>query len=125
VLRGVPALSGADITDPHSSTLPGGEPAVSFSFTAPGGRDFQALTAAIARRGTLVSGLGESLNQHFAVVLDGRLIEVPYVDYKVYPDGVSPAGGVQLGGGLCRQSARDIAILLRYGPLPIQLTATA
>lgn len=124
VLRGAPALAGGDIRDPHQSTLPGGGASVSFKFTLAEGIKFQALTAAIARRGTLVSRLGQTLDQHFAVVLDGRLIEVPYVDYKVYPDGISPGQGVQLGGSLTGQEARDIAILLRYGPLPINLKAT-
>jgi preprotein translocase subunit SecD len=124
VLRGAPALAGNDILDPHQSTLPGGGAGVSFKFTLAASMKFQALTAAIARRGRLLSRLGQTLNQHFAVVLDGRLIEVPYVDYKQYPVGLRAGQSVELGGSLTVQEAKDIAILLRYGPLPVNLRAT-
>ncbi|HTU86835.1 MAG TPA: hypothetical protein VMF57_14750 [Solirubrobacteraceae bacterium] len=123
VLRGAPALSGASITDPRPSAIAGGT-AVSFRFTAAGSRGFRALTAAIARRGARVSSVGQTLNQHFAIVLDNHLIDVPYVDYKQYPDGISDQDGAELIGGFPKQSAKDIAILLRYGPLPVNLTAT-
>jgi hypothetical protein len=124
VLRDDPALSGKDITDPRQSKDPNtGAPDVMFGFTAPGASTFQALTAAIARRGAQLSGLGQTLNQHFAVVLDNRLVTVPYIDYKQYPDGVSPRNGIEISGNFTVQTAKDIAILLRYGPLPISLKA--
>jgi SecD/SecF fusion protein len=82
------------------------------------------MTATIARRGDRVSGLGQTLNQHFAIALDNRLITVPYIDYKVYPDGVDATDGVDITGSLTTQSAKDVAILLRCGPLPVNLTAT-
>lgn len=123
VLRGRPALSASDITNPRESKDPNtGAPDVTFGFTTAGARAFQVLTKTIARRGDQISGLGNTLNQHFAVVLDNRLIEVPFVDYKVYPDGVSGENGADLSG-VSAQSAKDIAILLRHGPLPITLTA--
>jgi SecD/SecF fusion protein len=70
-----------------------------------------------------VSSLGDTLNQHFAVALDNRLITVPSIDYKVYPDGITGDHGADLSGNFTRQSAKDLAILLRYGPLPVNLTA--
>jgi preprotein translocase subunit SecD len=94
VLRGAPALSGKDITDPHQGKDPNARtPDVTVGFTASGAKAFHALTATIARRGSLVSGLGEALNQHFAVVLDNRLITVPYVDFKQYPGRRQPRQG--------------------------------
>lgn len=126
VLRDAPALSGSDITNPRASTDPNTRvPDITFDFTSRGGQAFHALTAAVARRGARVSQLGETLEQHFAVVLDNRLIDVPYVDFRIYPDGISGERQAELSGNLTAQSAKDIAILLRYGPLPIDLTAAA
>ena len=123
VLRGKPALSGADITDPREHTDPNTRaPEITVGFTASGAKAFQNLTRAIARRGDQVSGLGESFNQHFAAVLDNRLITVPFVDYKIYPDGISGSQGADISGSFTVQSGKDIAILLRYGPLPVQLS---
>jgi preprotein translocase subunit SecD len=56
-------------------------------------------------------------------VLDNRLISVPSIDFKQYPDGIGGKDGADISGDLTRQSAKDLAILLRYGPLPVQLTA--
>ena len=47
-----------------------------------------------------------------------------YIDYKQYPDGISGNDGADLSANPTVQSASDIATLLRYGPLPINLTAT-
>jgi preprotein translocase subunit SecD len=125
VLRGPPALTGTDVTDPRVSNDPStGVPDVTFGFTAAGRRVFEAMTKEIARRGSEVSGLGQTLNQHFAIVLDDRLISVPFIDYKQYPDGINGDQGADIGGKFITQSARDLAILLRYGPLPVNLTAT-
>jgi preprotein translocase subunit SecD len=125
VVRVVPSvLSEAGIKNPHAGRDPTtGSPEVTFGFTAAGGRAFQSLTRTIARRGSLVSGLGHTLNQHFAVALDDQLIEVPFIDFKQYPDGISGDAGAALLGNFTRQSARDLAILLRYGPLPLDLRA--
>lgn len=126
VLRGRPALSGSEITNPQPGREPNtGAPDVTFAFTANGAKAFQKLTRAIAHRGSLVSGLGNTLNQHFAVVLDNRLITVPFIDYKQYPDGISGHDGADITGSLTVQSAKDISSLLRYGPLPISLTLKA
>ena len=79
------------------------------------------MTAAIARRGSLVSGLGQSLNQHFAVALDNQLITVPYIDYKQYPDGINGDNGADISGSFSISSAQDLANELRLGALPINL----
>ncbi|MGN6872807.1 MAG: SecDF P1 head subdomain-containing protein [Solirubrobacteraceae bacterium] len=121
LLNDAPALTNADIVNPRVSRHSG---AVTFAFTASGRRIFQRLTARLAHRGSMVSGLSETLNQHFAIALDNQLIEVPFVDYKVYPDGVSGDGGADLSGDFAPRSAKDLAILLRYGPLPVHLTVT-
>ena len=125
VLRAVPALSGADVENPRVSTDRNtGSPDVTFDFTAAGRRAFQAITAALARRGDLLSRSGETLNQHFAIALDDKLISVPYIDFRQYPDGITAENAVDIGARFSRQSAQTLATLLRYGPLPLKLTAT-
>jgi len=99
-------------------------PDVEFGFTATGRHAFEGLTKAVARRGSLLSSPGQSLNQHFAIVLDNKLITVPAVDYKQYPDGINGNDGAAIGGNFTTQSARDLAILLHYGALPVVLKAT-
>jgi SecD/SecF fusion protein len=126
VLRGTAALSGSDITDPRQSTDPNTRiPDVTFGFTPAGANAFHALTAAVARRGALVSGPGgQTLEQHFAITLDNHLLTVPYIDYKQYPDGITGNDGADISANFTVQTAKDIATLLRYGPLPMNLKAT-
>jgi preprotein translocase subunit SecD len=115
------ALGGSQITQPKRSTDSAGQPDVAFRFTPTGARRFTAMTAEIAHRGSIDSGLAGVLDQHFAVVLDGELFTVPSIDFRQYPDGVIANEGAQITGNFTTQTARDIAIDLRYGPLPLQL----
>ena len=121
VLRDNVSLFGNDITNPQQSTDPSGAPDVEFGFTSHGKSAFQNVTAQIAHRGDLVSGLGQQYNQHFAVALDTQLITVPQIDYKQYPDGIPGDTGADITGGFTIQSAQDLATQLRLGALPINL----
>ncbi len=122
VLKDIIALRGNEITNPQQSSDPNtGEPNVTFGFSSKGKTAFQDTTAAIARRGSLVSGLGQSLNQHFAVALDNELITVPFIDYKQYPDGINGDNGAEISGSFTVSSAQDLANELRLGALPIDL----
>jgi SecD/SecF fusion protein len=122
VLRDNVALRGSEISNPQQSSDPNtGQPDVTFGFTGKGKSAFQNTTAAIARRGSLVSGLGQSLNQHFAVALDNQLITAPQIDYKQYPDGINGDNGADITGGFTISSAQDLANELRLGALPINL----
>ncbi|HTU84267.1 MAG TPA: protein translocase subunit SecD [Solirubrobacteraceae bacterium] len=125
VLKDNVALRGSDITNPQESSDPSsGEPDVTFGFSSKGKTEFQNVTAQIARRGALVSGLGQSLYQHFAVALGGltnQLITVPYIDYKTYPDGINGDNGADISGSFTINSATDLANELRLGALPINL----
>ena len=115
------AVSGNDITKPAAEHRPKRQPHVTFSFSSTGAKAFQRITATIAHRGNLVSGLGQTLNQHFAVALDSKLITVPSIDFKTYPDGIPGDTGADIPGSFTIQSARDLATQLRLGPLPINL----
>jgi SecD/SecF fusion protein len=115
------ALDGNEITNPQQSTDQSGSPNVTFGFTRAGRNAFQTVTAQIAHRAELVSGLGQTLNQHFAFALDTQLLTVPVIDFKAYPNGISGEGGADITGGLTRTSARQLAAELRLGPLPVHL----
>ena len=122
VLKDNVALRGSDITNPQQSTDPNtSEPDVTFGFSDKGKSEFQNVTANIARRGDLVSGLGQTLNQHFAVALDNQLITVPYISFKQYPDGINGDNGADISGSFTITSAQDLANELRLGALPIKL----
>jgi SecD/SecF fusion protein len=122
VLKDHVALRGSDIMNPQQSTDPNaGAPNVTFGFTSKGKSQFQNLTASIAHREDLVSGLGRTLNQHFAVALDNQLITVPFIDFKQYPNGINGGHGADIGGSFTSTSARDLANELRLGPLPLNL----
>src|SRR6185437_2390594 len=122
VLKDNIALRGNEITNPQQSSDPNtSEPDVTFGFTGKGKTAFQNTTAAIARRGSRDSGLGQSLNQHFAVALDNELITVPFIDYKQYPDGINGDNGADISGSFSISSAQDLANELRLGALPIKL----
>ncbi len=121
VLKDHVSLFGNEITNPQQSTDQGGNPDVTFSFNSKGEKAFQNVTETIAHRGDLVSGLGRQLNQHFAVALDNKLVTVPQIDFKTYPDGIQGGGGADITGGFTIQSAQDLATQLRLGALPINL----
>jgi SecD/SecF fusion protein len=122
VLKDNVALRGSEITNPQQSSDPNsGEPDVTFGFTSKGQNEFQQTTANISHRGDLVSGLGQTYNQHFAVALDNQLITVPYVSFKQYPDGINGGNGADISGSFTITSAQDLANELRLGALPINL----
>jgi SecD/SecF fusion protein len=121
VLHDNVALLGNDITNPQQSTDQTGSPDVQFGFTSHGKQAFQNITSAIAHRGDLVSFGNQQLNQHFAVALDNKLITVPSIAFKTYPDGINGDNGADITGGFSIQSAQDLANQLRLGALPIKL----
>jgi SecD/SecF fusion protein len=121
VLKDHVSLFGNDITNPQQSTDQTGNPDVTFGFTGKGQKAFQSVTSQIAHRGDLVSGLGQNLVQHFAVALDNKLVTVPSIDFKQYPDGIDGTNGADITGGFTIQSAQDLATQLRLGALPINL----
>ena len=99
------------------------EPVVALELTAGGGKAFSALTRELARRGgeraTPGSGLDDA--QHLAIVVDDRIVSVPYIDFRQAPDGIDGATGVQISGGLTPETARQLAALLSAGPLAAPL----
>jgi SecD/SecF fusion protein len=120
VLKDNVSLFGNDITNPQQSSDQAGQPDVSFGLNSKGANAFQDVTGRIAKRGELDSLGSQQQSQHFAVALDNKLITVPQIDYKQYPDGIT-GGAAEITGGFTIQSAQDLATQLRLGALPINL----
>jgi SecD/SecF fusion protein len=130
VLRDNVALRGTDIKNPEQNFDQGaggtGQPIVTFDFTSKGRKIWQDVTRKIAQRGqeSLNPALGitpDLARQHFAIVLDNRLISVPYIDFQQNPDGIDARNGSQIQGGFTIQSAQELANLLKTGALPVRL----
>ncbi|MBO0768611.1 MAG: protein translocase subunit SecD [Solirubrobacterales bacterium] len=120
VLRDNAAVFGNDIKNPQSQTSQG-TPAVTFSFTSLGAKEFQGVTAAIANRGSLASVGSTKINEHFAAALDDQLLSVASIDWKSYPDGIDGSQGAQISGNFTASSAGSLASQLRLGALPVKL----
>jgi preprotein translocase subunit SecD len=116
-LGGEPAMTNADIAsaEPIIDRFID-EPAVALDFTDGGGDEFIELTRAVARRGADAGSL-----QHFAILIDDRIISVPFIDHRRNPDGIDGAVGAQVSGGMSAQTSRWIAAMLDSGPLPAEL----
>jgi SecD/SecF fusion protein len=125
VLNDDPALSGKEIKNPQQAFDNGaggsGQPNVTFDFTSAGRKTFEAVTKTIAKRGQAASILGTTDLQHFAIVLDNRLISVPTIDFNQYPDGIDASNGSEITGSFTITSAQTLAQLLQTGALPIKL----
>jgi SecD/SecF fusion protein len=82
----------------------------------------QALADAGGRGGSGNPGVVVQYAQHFAIVLDGELLSTPYIDYKQNPHGIDPAGtGAEISNIPSASEAKELAILLRSGALPLPL----
>jgi len=123
VLSGAPALTGADVRAVGATTGAGGRPAVRLALRPAAQERFHALTRAISQRGQSLALPGSSAAaaaQHYALVLDGRLLAVAPVDPLRLPDGLDGRRGVALEDGFTRSRAAALATGLgaQGGPLP-------
>jgi len=131
---GIPEMTGTDLKlsgtradiDPQTS-----QPVVLMQFTGHGKKVFHEITRREAQRGSLACQ-GASTQQdvqrcaqHFAIVLDGQIQSVPYIDFKRNPDGIPGDNGAQIDmGGGSLGDAKKLALVLQTGALPVQF-ATA
>jgi preprotein translocase subunit SecD len=99
--------------------VPTGEPIVAIDFTEQGQRAFQDLTREVAQGGADHALGGDPLmtSHHFAIVIDDRIVSVPYIDWKINPDGVDGAQGAQIVTS-SEEETRRLAAILETGPLP-------
>ncbi|HET6507413.1 MAG TPA: protein translocase subunit SecD [Baekduia sp.] len=125
ILKDDPGLLGRDIKNPQQnidSTT--GQPDVTFDFTSAGRKKWQNVTREIAQRGQAAELPGVPASQvanHFAIVLDNKLISVPYIDPQQNPDGIDGSNGSQISGSFTIKSAQRLANLIKTGALPIRL----
>jgi SecD/SecF fusion protein len=124
----VPEMTGSDLKLSGTRADFGqfGNPVVLLEFTGHGSSQFQKITKEEAQRGEIkfnASGRqGDYKNyaQHFAIVLDGQLESTPYIDFKQNPNGIpGPNAEIDLGTGGTIKEAKDLALILQTGALPV------
>jgi SecD/SecF fusion protein len=127
----IPEMSGGDLKlsgtrqDFDTTT---GEPEVLLSFTGQGRKKFREITKAEAVRGrTQYARFGQSTgadpnnyNQHFAIVLDRDIKSFPSIDFNDYPSGIDPINGARITGLKNAGEAKDLALVLQTGALPVE-----
>ncbi len=118
----VPQMTGEDLklsgtrADFDTSPGGGGQPIVTMEFTGAGSDKFEKIT-----RDEWIRGRLRQAPQHFAIVLDREIKTFPQIDYT----DSSLSGGI--GGGRAQiegldsiGEAKDIAIVLQTGALPVK-----
>jgi SecD/SecF fusion protein len=129
-----PELTGADLVRgrTHADVGPVGDPVVLLQLTDHGSKVFEQITRAEAQRGAakyrLAGKRGNHLNyvQHFAIVLDGVLDSAPYIDFQQNPDGIpGPNAEIDMGPGATFRAAKNLALVLHSGALPLQLVVAS
>ena len=125
----VPEMTGADFNldgtrndfDPSTN-----QPIVSMQFTDSGGEKFHDVTRELAQRGQVFKNRNnvsdEAAFQQFAIVLDDVIQSAPVIDYKENPDGIPPGNGAQITGIGSVGDAKDLALVLQTGALPVEFT---
>jgi SecD/SecF fusion protein len=103
-----------------------GQPIVLMQFTNKGEDKFHDITRAEAQRGRQlfnIYGQGQdprNFFQSFAIVLDRELITAPVIDFNENPGGIGGSGGAQITGIDSLQEAKNIALVLQTGALPVE-----
>ena len=103
ILEQTPVVTGEELTDAQPSFDQNGRPAVSFRFNPTGARKFGTYTA-------------ENVGSPFAIVLDEEVISAPVINEAI------PGGSGIITGNFTVQESTDLAVLLRAGALPAELT---
>jgi SecD/SecF fusion protein len=98
------------------------QPIVTLQFTGSGEDKFHAITKELAQRGVLKTqqfgSADNPLYQHFAIVLDNTIVTAPFINFEENPDGI--AGNAQISGLDSVQQAKDLALVLQTGALPLK-----
>jgi SecD/SecF fusion protein len=131
--RPIPEMTGGDLKlsgtrqdfDPQT-----GQPEVLLAFTGKGRKLFHQITKDEAVRGkTLYARFGQAsgldpnnFNQHFAIVLDKDIKSFPSIDFNEFPGGIDPVNGARITGIRSVGEAKDLALVLQTGALPVEFT---
>jgi len=103
ILERTPVVSGEDLNDAQPAFDQNGQPSVNFRFNPTGGRKFGQYTA-------------ENVGSPFAIVLDGEVISAPTIREAI------PGGSGQITGRFSVEESTQLAVLLRAGALPAEMT---
>jgi preprotein translocase subunit SecD len=103
IIEESPVVSGEDLVDAQPSFDQNGQPAVSFRFDTTGARKFGDYTAA-------------NIGAPFAIVLDEEVISAPVIQSHI------PGGSGIITGNFTVEDSTRLAVLLRAGALPAEMT---
>ncbi len=103
VLERTPVVSGETLTDAQPTFDQNNRPAVSFRFNPTGARAFGDYTA-------------ENIGSPFAIVLDDEVISAPVIQSHI------PGGNGIITGSFTVEQSTELAVLLRAGALPAELS---
>ncbi len=103
VLERTPVVTGEELTNAQPAFDQNGRPAVSFTFNAGGARKFGDFTAA-------------NVGAPFAIVLDDEVISAPRIN-----EAIRGGSGI-ITGDFTIEESTNLAVLLRAGALPAELT---
>jgi preprotein translocase subunit SecD len=103
IVEEAPVVSGEELVDAQPSFDQNGQPAVSFRFDTTGARAFGDYTAA-------------NIGQPFAIVLDNQVISAPVIQSHI------PGGSGIITGSFTVEDSTRLAVLLRAGALPAEMT---
>ena len=109
-------MTGGAIKEARQAIDQFNQPNVIMEFTDEGGKQFEEITKQLAIRGAL-----KQQSQTFAIVLDNVMESDPQVDYIDNPQGIS-GGSAEITGDFTTQEAKDLALVLNTGALPVTLT---
>lgn len=102
-LEEAPVVTGEDLTDARPGFDQNGQPSVDFRFNPSGAKRFGAYTAA-------------NVGQPFAIVLDNKVISAPVIRQAI------TGGSGQISGSMDVAGSTQLAVLLRAGALPAEMT---
>ncbi len=103
ILEQTPVVNGEDLVDAQPAFDQNGQPAVNFRFNPTGARKFGDYTA-------------ENIGSPFAIVLDNEVISAPTIR-----DHIAGGSGI-ISGRFSVEESTNLAVLLRAGALPAEMT---
>ena len=103
IVEQTPVVTGEDLTDAQPAFDQNNRPAVSFRFNPSGGRKFGDYTA-------------NNIGSPFAIVLDDEVISAPVIQSHI-----SGGSGI-ITGSFSVEDSTNLAVLLRAGALPAEMT---
>lgn len=103
VLEQTPVVTGEDLVDAQPAFDQNGFPSVNFRFNPTGARKFGTYTA-------------ENVGSPFAIVLDEEVISAPVIREAIL------GGSGQISGNFNVEESTQLAVLLRAGALPAEMT---